>query len=129
MAWRNILLWILQWFFGIYFILVGVSHFIVPDGLPAQMEWMYELSDTLHIIVGIAEILGGVGLILPSLTRIRPELTVYAAAGLVLVMVGAVIWHATRGEGASIGTNIVILLLVGFIAYGRWRLEPIEPRA
>jgi uncharacterized membrane protein len=128
MAWRNILLWVLQVVFGIYFVVVGVMHFIVPEGLPTQMEWMYELSDTMHVIVGIAEILGGLGLILPSVTRIRPELTVYAALGLVLVMAGAVVYHATRSEGQSIVTNVIIGAIMGFIAYGRWKLEPIEPR-
>ena len=82
------MLWVLQWVFGIYFVAIGIMHFIVPDGLPVLMEWMYELDDTMHVIVGIAEILGGLGLILPSLTGIRPELTVYAAAGLVLIMLG-----------------------------------------
>lgn len=129
MGWRNVVLWILQWVFGIYFVTIGVMHFVVPDGLPELMEWMYELSDTMHIIVGIAEILGGLGLILPSVTRIRPELTVYAAAGLVLVMAGAVVFHATRGEGGSIVNNLVIAALVAFIGYGRWKLHPIQPRS
>jgi len=128
MAWRNTVLWVLQWFFGVYFVFVGVMHFVVPDGLPATMGWMYELSDTTHVVAGIAEILGGLGLILPSLTRIRPELTVYAAVGLVIVMIGAAVWHATRGEGAQIGQNIIIGLLLAFVAYGRWKLEPIAPR-
>jgi uncharacterized membrane protein len=129
MGWRNVVLWVLQWVFGIYFVAIGVMHFVVPDGLPALMEWMYELSDTMHVIVGIAEILGGLGLILPSVTRIRPELTVYAAAGLVLVMAGAVVFHATRGEGASIVNNLIIAALVAFIGYGRWKLHPIRPRS
>jgi uncharacterized membrane protein len=129
MGWRNVVLWVLQWVFGIYFVAIGVMHFVVPDGLPALMEWMYELSDTMHVIVGIAEILGGLGLILPSVTRIRPELTVYAAAGLVLVMAGAVVFHATRGEGASIVNNLIIAALVAFIGYGRWKLHPIQPRS
>ena len=128
MGWRNILLWVLQVIFGVYFIVVGVTHFIVPEGLPAQMEWMYEMSDTMHVIVGIAEILGGLGLILPAATRIRPELTVWAALGLVAVMVGAIVYHVAREEWASVPTNVVIAAIVGFIAYGRARLEPIEPR-
>jgi hypothetical protein len=93
------------------------------------MEWMYGLDDTAHIIAGTAEILGGLGLILPSVTRIRPELTVYAAGGLVLVMAGAVGWHATRGEVSSIAQNLIIAALLAFISYGRWKLEPIEPRS
>jgi uncharacterized membrane protein len=128
MGWRNVVLWALQWFFGVYFFIVGVMHFVVPDGLPATMDWMYELSDTTHVVAGIAEILGGLGLILPSLTRIRPELTVYAAVGLVIVMIGAAVWHATRSEGAQIVQNVVIGLLLAFVAYGRWKLEPIAPR-
>lgn len=128
MGWKNTLLWVLQWVFGIYFVAVGIMHFVVPDGLPTLMEWMYELNDTMHIIAGVAEILGGLGLILPSLTRIRPELTVYAAAGLVLVMAGAIVFHATRGEGVSIANNVFIGAVVAFIGYGRWKLYPIEPK-
>jgi putative oxidoreductase len=128
MGWKNVVLWVLQWFFGIYFIAIGVMHFVVPDGLPAVMEWMYELDDTLHVVVGIAEILGGVGLILPSVTRIQPQLSVYAAAGLVLVMAGAVVYHAGRGEGQSIVSNVIISALMAFVAYGRWKIAPIRPR-
>lgn len=89
---------------------------------------MYELSDTMHIVVGIAEILGGLGLILPSVTRIRPELTVYAAVGLVIVMIGAGIWHTTRSEGTQIAQNVIIGALLAFVAYGRWKLSPIPAR-
>lgn len=123
------ILTVLQWVFGLYFIGVGVVHFIVPDGLPELMSWMYELDDTLHVVSGVAEILGGLGLILPGLTGIRPELTVYAALGLAVVMVGAVIWHATRSEAATIATNALNIAVMGYIAYGRWRLAPQEPRA
>jgi len=104
-GWKNTVLWVLQWAFGIYFVLVGVMHFVVPDGLPSAMEWMYELSDTTHIVVGIAEVLGGLGLILPSVTRIRPELTVYAAVGLVLgddeVDSDSVTLKAMQGNGGQ----------------------------
>ena len=122
----NRTLWILQIVFGLYFVFVGVMHFIVPDGLPELMSWMYELSDGLHIASGAAEILGGLGLILPGLTKIRPELTVAAAFGLVAVMVGAAIWHASRGEPANIVNNIVLAAIVGYIGYARWKLTPLE---
>lgn len=121
----NRLLWVLQVLFGVYFIFVGVMHFVVPDGLPGPMEWMYDLSDTLHYISGTAEILGGLGLILPGLTKIRPELTVFAALGLIIVMLGAVVWHLPREEPANIVTNLVNAGILGFIAYGRWRLSPL----
>ena len=128
MGWKNTLIWVLQWFFGVYFILVGISHFIVPEGLPSQMDWMYALDDSTHIVVGIAEILGGLGLILPSVTRIQPQLTVYAAAGLVLVMIGAAVFHVNRGEGVSIAQNVIIGALLAFIGYGRRTLYPIQSR-
>lgn len=128
MGWKNSVLWVLQWLFGVYFIAIGVMHFIVPEGLPGPMEWMYDLSDTMHVVVGIAEILGGIGLIVPSLTRIQPQLTVYAAAGLILVMIGAVVFHIDRGESASVATNVIIGAVLAFVAYGRWKLAPIQPR-
>ena len=116
----NRALWIWQVLLGVYFVFIGVQHFIVPEGLPEMMSWMYELSDTLHIVSGTAEILGGLGLILPGLTKIMPQLTVLAAAGLVLVMVGAAIWHLTTGTStASVGSNVVLGALCGWIAYGR----------
>lgn len=124
----NTFLWILQVFFGIYFVAVGVMHFIVPEGLPAPMEWMYDLSDTLHIISGTAEILGGLGLILPGLFKRMPELTVYAALGLAILMVGAMIYHIGREEYSNIGTNVIIAAIMGYLAYARWKLTPLEGR-
>ncbi len=124
---HNRILWILQWVFGLYFVFVGIMHFVVPDGLPQMMDWMYELDDGVHYASGAAEILGGLGLILPGLLKVRPELTVYAALGLIAVMIGALIWHAGReGEAANIGTNVFNILVLAYIAYGRSRLSPIE---
>ena len=81
----NIVLWVLQVLLGIYFLFIGVTHFIVPPGLPAPMSWMYELPTGLHIFSGAAEILGGLGLILPGLTKRYTYLTPLAALGLILV--------------------------------------------
>jgi uncharacterized membrane protein len=122
---RGKVLWVLQWVLGLYFIAVGMMHFIVPDGLPGPMEWMYDLSDTVHAIAGTAEILGGLGLILPGLTRIRPELTVAAAVGLILVMLGAVIFHLGRDEYAQLVMNVVIAAALAYVAYGRWKPSPL----
>lgn len=121
-------LWALQWVVGLYFIAIGAMHFILPEGLPAQMSWMYELDDTLHMITGVAEILGGLGLILPSVTRVAPWLTPLAAIGLMVVMVGAVVWHVGREETVNVALNVVNLIVLGYLAYGRWRLAPIEGR-
>ena len=125
----NKLLWVLQVLFGVYFFFMGVMHFIIPPGLPAMMGWMYELSPALHWFSGIAEILGGLGLILPSVTRIQTRLTPLAGLGLVLVMLGALTWHLQRGEAQNIMFNVVLALVAGFIAYGRWKLSPLEDKS
>lgn len=122
-------LWILQWVFGIYFIAVGVMHFVVPDGLPELLSWMYDLSDNLHLISGTAEILGGIGLILPGLVKIRPELTPLAAVGLIGVMVAAIVWHVGREEFTNIAGNVVNIVVLSYIAYGRLRLAPLAHRS
>ena len=122
----NTSLWILQILLGIYFTAVGVLHFIVPSGLPAPMSWMYELSDSLHYMSGTAEILAGLGLILPGLTRIQTRLTPLAGVGLVLLMIGAIAWHTQRGEFQNLGMNLVLGILAAFIAYGRWKLHPLS---
>ena len=124
----NSVLWVLQVVLGIYFVGVGVLHFIVPEGLPQAMDWMYVLSDTLHVVSGSAEILGGLGLILPAVTRVQPQLVSLAAAGLVIVMIGAVVWHIGREEFTNVGLNVVLAALLAFVAYGRWRMAPLAPR-
>ncbi|MCS6965015.1 DoxX family protein [Thermoflexus sp.] len=124
----NVLLWILQVVLGVYFFITGIVHFIVPPGLPAPMAWMYELPPALHYLSGTAEILAGLGLILPGLTRIQTRLTPLAALGLVLVMLGAAVWHFLRNEFPSIFMNLILAGLAGFVAYGRWRLSPLKDR-
>jgi uncharacterized membrane protein YphA (DoxX/SURF4 family) len=121
--------WVLQIVFGLYFIVAGVMHFVLPEGLPAQMAWMYDLPTALHYLSGAAEVLGGLGLILPGLTRIRPELTPLAAAGLALVMVFAAVWHMTRGEYSNIVGNLVAAAAMVFVASVRWRRHPLPARS
>jgi len=120
--------WVLQVLLGIYFVATGVIHLVVPDGLPDVLTWMYDLSTPLHWVAGLAEIAGGLGLVLPAATRIAPRLTPLAASGLVVVMLSAAVWHATRGEVQSIVGNAVVATLLVLIAYVRTRIHPIEAR-
>ncbi len=120
------LLWILQIVFGVYFVAIGIMHFVLPDGLPEAMSWMYDLPETLHVIAGTAETLGGLGLILPGLTRVRPQLTWMAAFGLAIVMLGAMVWHIGRGEYVQMALNLVNVAVLVFIGYGRLRLHPLR---
>jgi uncharacterized membrane protein YphA (DoxX/SURF4 family) len=125
----NILLWVLQVLLGIFFILNGIQHFIVPPGLPELFQWMYDLPTWLHLVSGTAELLGGLGLILPGVLKIQTRLTPLAGAGLTLVMLGAAAWHIPRGETPNIVLNIFLAVLAAFVAYGRWRLSPLTNRS
>jgi putative oxidoreductase len=118
-------LWGLQIVLAVYFILVGMVHFTVPSGLPGPLSWMYDLSDALHVISGTADIFGGLGLVLPGLSGIRPGLTVWAAAGLLLVMMPAAFWHLGRGELGNVVINLALVGLLGLLAYGRARRSPL----
>lgn len=116
---------IVQLVLGIYFLAMGVTHFVLPPGLPPLMSWLYDLSPTLHLASGTAEILGGLGLIVAGVTRIRMWPTPLAAGGLALVMVFAIGFHLTRGETGMLPLNALLGGLAAFVAYGRWRLRPL----
>src|SRR5947208_8185045 len=73
--------------------------------------------------LGVAEVLGALGLILPGLLRIRPGLTPLAAAGLVIIMIGATVITLVGGMVAVALMNLVVALLAAFVAYGRWRSQ------
>jgi len=124
----NIILWVLQILLGLYFLMIGAIHFILPAGLPEAMAWMYDLSPWLHWFSGAVEILGGIGLILPGLVKIQTRLTPLAALGLTLVMVGAIVYHLTRGETQNILLNVILAGLCFFIYYGRTRMHPLTDR-
>lgn len=121
----NKVLWGLQVVLGVFFVGTGVLHLVVPAGLPSMMAWMYDLDQTRHYVSGTAEILGGLGLILPGLTRIQTWLTPLAAVGLIAVMILAAAFHAGRDETQNLIQNVVLAALLAFVAYGRWRLSPL----
>ncbi len=126
----NIVLWIVQILLAFAFLGAGVSKTFMPiEQLSAQMPWVLDVNPLLMVrLPGIAEILGALGLILPSATRIQPKLTVWAAYALALVMALAAGFHLMRGETADIVPNLVLLALSLFVAYGRSKLAPIAPR-
>ena len=119
-------LWIIQALLGLLFLFSGAMKFIMPvaemtKDMPSMPGWF------LHFI-GVMEILGGFGLILPSLLRIRPGLTPLAAACLVIIMSGATaITLGTMGIGRAM-LPLIVGILCAFVAYGRWRLAPLSAR-
>ena len=120
-------LWIIQTLLGLLFLFSGSMKFVMSVAeMTKDTPWM--AGWFLHFI-GVMEILGGFGLILPSVLRIRPGLTPLAAACLVIIMIGAtVITLTTMGIGLAMFPLIVGILCV-FVAYGRWRLAPLSPRS
>ena len=119
-------LWITQTLLGLLFLFSGAMKFVMSVAeMTKAMPWMPGWF--LHFI-GVMEILGGLGLILPSVLRVRPGLTPLAAACLVIIMIGAtVITLGTMGIGPAMLPLIVGILCV-FVAYGRWRLASLSPR-
>ena len=121
----HVTLWILQVLLAVIFAIAGVTHFLPPEGLPEAMRGVAEMPAGVPYLIGTVEILAALGLILPGLTGIQTRLTPLASAGLILVMVGAIVWHAQREEFPNIVLNVILALIAAFVAYGRWRLRPL----
>jgi len=121
----NYTLWIAQVLLAALFLFAGVSKFTMPmDQMTKQMP----MPAWFLYFIGVCEILGGLGLVLPSLLRIKPSLTPLAAAGLVIIMIGATVISVQIGGAKAAVPAFVALLLSAFVAYGRWRLWPIAPK-
>jgi uncharacterized membrane protein YphA (DoxX/SURF4 family) len=126
----NILLWIIQVLLALLFLFAGGTKLVLPVevlnamGSPNQVH----LPGLLLKLVGLFEVLGALGLILPGLFRVKTGLTPLAAAGLVIIMIGAVVLTII-GDGIGMAiVPLVVLFLVAFVAYGRWRLAPLASR-
>jgi uncharacterized membrane protein YphA (DoxX/SURF4 family) len=127
---RNIALWAAQALWGVFFSLNGFGKILCYK--PAlwnqalqQVPWLSAVPRDLFIFIGVCEFLGGVGLILPALTAVKPKLTPLAAVGLTLVMILAALFHIERGEYAFVLINLVMGGVPALIAYGRLRVTPI----
>ena len=118
-------LWILQIVLALGFVAAGLNHITGRDKASGRMAWMLDVPKPLLTTIGILEIAGGAGLILPPATGIALWLTPLAAALLALVMVLAAGFHLRRdGEGRNAATNLVLGGMAAFVAYGRLVLAP-----
>ena len=122
----NILLWVLQVLLAVAFFAHGVMFLFPPPEIAVQMN--ASLPRWFQLFLGIAEIAAAVGLTLPGITRIQPVMVVYAAVGIIVVMVSATIWHVVRGEMSSALITLVLLGMATMVAYWRARVLPIAPR-
>jgi len=114
-------LWIVQALLALVFLFAGVAKLLMPI---EEMTREIRLPGLFLRFIAVAEIVGALGLIVPSLLRIRPGLTPLAAAGLVIIMIGATVISLTLGAAMAVAP-FVVGLLSAFVAYGRWKLAPI----
>jgi uncharacterized membrane protein YphA (DoxX/SURF4 family) len=122
-------LWVAQALLAVAFIGAGMMKSTAPlEELAKNMAWVARYSPGMVRFIGAAELLGGIGLLLPALTRILPVLTPVAASALTLVMVLAGGEHLMNGEAPMVVPNLVLGGLAAFIAWGRFTKAPILPR-
>jgi hypothetical protein len=123
-------LWIVQGLLSLTFAGGGVWKLATPiPELAMKMPWMGQVSPSFLYTTAVFDILGGLGVLLPSLTRIKPGLTVLAALGCVALQVSAIVFHFSRGEAANTPFNFLLVALSLFVAWGRRSRAPIAPRA
>lgn len=119
-------LWIAQGVLAAAFLMAGTMKLTrSKEHLSESMGWVEQFEQSHIRGIGVAEILGALGLVLPGLTGVAPVLTPAAAVGLVLLMAGAAFTHARRGEPPLIMVNLVLGLTAAFVAWGRFGSWPL----
>jgi uncharacterized membrane protein YphA (DoxX/SURF4 family) len=120
----DVALWIVQGLVAFAFGMAGFGKLTQPyDKLREQMGYINDLSPQTVKIIGSLEILAAIGVLLPAITGIIPELSPTAAVGLMLLMIGAMATHFRRKEFPMIAVNLVLFSLAAFVAYGRFFVE------
>ncbi len=122
----NALLWVLQVVLAVAFLAHGLMFIFPPAALVEQMN--AALPRAFQVFIGVAEVLAAVWLTLPGVTRVYPWLVSCAAAGIMIVMISATMFHIMRGEVSSAIITAVLLVLATSVAYLRWKVLPIRPR-
>ena len=124
----NRVVWVVQWVLALVFVGGGAWKLAAPlDQVAAAFAWAGEMPALLRT-TAVLDILGGLGILLPSLTRIAPRVTVLAALGCVALQLGAIVFHVGRGEGADTVVNVVLVVLAASVAWGRYATAPIASR-
>lgn len=117
----NVVLWIITGVLAAAFAAAGLMKLTTPRAaLADKMHWVNNATDGQVKLVGLVEVLGAIGLVLPAIVDIAPVLVPLAAIGLALTMVGAVVVHLRDGEGFAAAMPAVVLgLLCLVVAWGR----------
>jgi uncharacterized membrane protein YphA (DoxX/SURF4 family) len=128
----NSAIWAVQVSWGAFFSLNGFGKICcynqaLWNQTLHDVPWLSAVPQDLFIFIGVCEFLGGIGLILPAMTGVKPNLTPFAGFGLTLVMILAAVFHIVRGEYNYVPINLVLGGVAAFIAYGRLFVRPIAP--
>jgi len=122
----RVTLWVIQGLLAALFLFAGGMKLVAS---PELLKGPVSLPIGFLRFIGAAEFLGALGLILPGLLRIKPFLTSLAAAGLVIIMIGATVISFIGGPAASASVPALVGILAFTVAYGRWKVAPFAPRA
>jgi uncharacterized membrane protein YphA (DoxX/SURF4 family) len=120
-------LWVLQGLLAIVFLAHGLMFLFPPESIVEQMN--ASLPRWFQLFLGVAEVAAAAGLTLPGLTGVMPALVPAAAAGIMIVMVSATVFHVMRAEWSSAVITFVLLLMASYVAYVRWRVAPFQARS
>ncbi|WP_282638692.1 DoxX family protein [Sphingobacterium thalpophilum] len=108
---------IVQVLLAVVLLWAGYTKLFTPQAkLSAMWPWTAG-NPTLVMVAGVFDILGGVGVVLPSLLKVKPQWTLYAAIGIILLMFSAAIFHIARGEVSDIGINVFVIILAGVVSW------------
>lgn len=126
----NIAIWAGQIALAALYLMAAYMKGLMPVADLAAMGMTWAPNSPIALVRGIAlmEFLGAVGVILPAATRIMPQLTVWAAAGLLAIQALAIPFHLFRGEANLLGFNLIYVALAVFVLWGRARKAPIASR-
>ena len=116
----NVALWIVQGLLFVTFVGGGVWKLATPLARIAElMPWAGQVEPSFFYFTAVVDLAGGLGVLLPSVTRIKPGLAVWAAIGCVALQISAIAFHLSRGEAANTPFNFVLVGLSVFVAWGR----------
>lgn len=125
----NTVAWVLQALLAVAFLLHGILYTISPEPMVrpmrAQGGWPPGIPAWFRVFIGVAELLAAAGLVLPGLLHLLTFLTPLAAAGLVVVTVGAVVYHLRRQETTVLPLVAVLLVLSALVVFLRWQVVPL----
>jgi len=120
----NTLLWGLQALLALILFPAAATRALSYEFAKKRMAWVAAVPRSLLLFISVAEILGAIGLVLPGLTHVAPQLIPVAAVGLGLIQMLAFVFHTARGEFRNASANLVLLGALVFVAAGRLVVSP-----